>query len=285
MTNAKVVIIYLAYHPSEFDLVYVTDLAANTNVVVVSNSGPHDFGTKVLKERIFVDNVGVGAGYNAGLELAREVGATHVMFHDQDSRLDPSILERAVLRLGEIETEGAAVLSLNPIDIEAGTARTARLTKPVSEGDLLRYRDVQFSGMICRIEHFKGDAFSATLFVDFIDSEWCWRTRSALKIYRDEKLTIRHNLGSGTRKFLGLEYSLPAPIRYYFQTRNLVLLTGAAHVPKMWPLQTLIKFLLRGVVLPFIEPKFLECWKESWRGVVEGLTRRRNTGSSPTPRF
>jgi rhamnosyltransferase len=279
MSRLPIAIIYLAYHPSGDDLCYVRDLALQANVVVVSNSGPYDFGGDVAGVAIFETNVGVGAGYNAGLELARNLDSPYVMFHDQDSRIDRAMLERAYLRLLEIEVnQSDVVLSLNPIDLATRTSRTARLTKPVAEGDLLRYQDVQFSGLLGRTSHFEGNAFSEELFVDFIDSEWCWRTAEQLKIVRDLEITIGHNLGSGTRTLLGLEYSLPSPTRYFYQTRNLVWLTGQPYVPRIWPIQTTVKFGLRAIALPILEPKFLDCWKQSWLGLRVGLKDRKKFG-------
>jgi rhamnosyltransferase len=261
----ELVVIYLAYHPSEEDLSYVRALASETRVVVVSNSGLHDFGMNVSKAAIFEENVGVGAGYNAGLDLARGLNARYVMFHDQDSRVDRATLESALSRLKRIESsEHQSVLSLNPRDIQTGTSRTARFTKPV----------MQFSGLLANISLFDKNAFSAELFVDFVDSDWCWRTSSDVAIFRDAQLSIGHNLGSGTRTLFGLEYSLPSPTRYFFQARNLVVLTGRTYVPKFWPVQTAGKFLLRSALLPFIEPRYRECWKQSWLGIKEGFATR-----------
>ena len=273
----KVVVVYLAFHPSIDDLAYVNDLAQNVAVIVVSNSGPHDFGLHVVAEHIFENNVGVGAGYNAGVMKARDLGASNILFHDQDSRVDPTTIDAAHDRLGSLLDGGQrAVLSLNPVDIATNTSRTARVTFPVAFGDLFSYQDVQFSGLLVPWKAFDDwPPFSEDLFVDFVDSAWCWKVARTTKILRDPSLVIGHQLGSGTRKILGVEYSMPSPKRFFFQVRNLVWLAGRPYVPSRWPIQTAGKFLARSIVLPLLEPEFWSCWKESVRGVIAGLRDRR----------
>lgn len=279
--------IYLAYHPAAEDLAYVRSLARTTDVIAVSNSGDHDFGPDLLGKRIFAQNVGVGAGYNAGLAVARSVGSSHVLFHDQDSRLHDATLSEALKRLSEIDATGTeAVLSLSPVDLTTRQARSARLTHPVLKDGLLHYQDVQFSGLLAPVALFPDDSpFSEYLFVDFVDTEWCWRVSPTVRIVRDPALTIGHHLGSGTRSLLGHDYSLPQPTRFFFQTRNLVVLTRVPYVPRRWPWQTTAKFLIRAALLPFVERRFVECWKQSILGFRAGLADRRAFADTmmPTP--
>lgn len=266
-------VIYLAYHPSDEDLEYVNELAARVSVVVVSNSGNHYFGSRVSAARIFEDNVGVGAGYNAGIEAARTLGATHVMFHDQDSRLDPSMLDMALDRLLTLDTRGdSVVFSLNPIDLGTGTARTPRLNRPKPEGDLLQYREVQFSGLVAPMGIFDSlKPFSEYLFVDLVDFEWCWRMAKRVRILRDLSLTIGHQLGGGTKTLLGAEYSLPSTSRFYFQFRNLIALARAPYVPFQWKVLTTAKYAIRTILLPFIDRQFTKAWKQSAAGIRDGV--------------
>ncbi len=274
-----VVVIYLAYHPDENDLHYVNQLAENLSVIIVSNSGEHNFGSHVKGKRIFEENVGVGAGYNAGIDAARALGATHVMFHDQDSRLDPSMVASALLRLCEVDPRGDSVaFSLEPVDLRTNTARSPRLNRPKSEGDLLRYREVQFSGLLTPMRLFtSAKPFSEYLFVDLVDFEWCWRMAPSVRVLRDPSLTIGHQLGSGTRTLLGAEYSLPSASRFYFQFRNLIALSRASYVPFQWKVLTAIKYAIRTALLPFIDRQFTKAWKQSIAGIRDGISASRHS--------
>jgi rhamnosyltransferase len=271
-----VAVIYLAYHPAEGDLQYVNQLAEQVSVIVVSNSGEHDFGSHIAAKRIFQENVGVGAGYNAGIEAAHSLGATHVMFHDQDSRLDAAMLTKALDRLSAIDPQGnSAALSLNPIDLGTNEPRTPRFNRPKAEGDLLRYREVQFSGLIAPMTIFDSPKpFSEYLFVDLVDFEWCWRMAKLVRILRDLSLTIGHQLGGGTKTILGAEYSLPSTSRFYFQFRNFVVLSTVPYVPTQWKFLTAVKYALRTALLPKIDPQFKDSWKQSARGIRDGRKDR-----------
>ena len=275
-STQQIAVIYLAYHPSDDDLQYVKHLTEQVSVIVVSNSGEHDFGSHFSATRIFDNNVGVGAGYNAGVEAARLLGATHVMFHDQDSRLDPSILSRALDRLSTVDPlDDSVALSLSPVDLGTSTARTPRFNRPKPEGDLLRYREVQFSGLLAPMAVFNSaKPFSEYLFVDLVDFEWCWRMAPTVRILRDPLLTIGHQLGGGTKTLLGAQYSLPSTSRFYFQFRNLISLLRIDYVPFAWKLLTISKFALRTALLPLIDKNFFACWKQSVAGIRAGMAGR-----------
>jgi rhamnosyltransferase len=276
MLLERVCAIYLAFHPSEEDLSYVRDLATKMDVVVVSNSGTYDFGPDVRRKHFFEENVGVGAGYNRGIELARETGVTHVVFHDQDSRLDIWNLDLALQRLQELMLAGeSAVLSLNPVDLGTRQSRQPRVTKPKRVGSFLEFREVQFSGLVAPINLFGAKPFSTELFIDFVDFEWCWRVAPTVRLLRDETLTIGHCIGSGVRSILGIEYSLPSPTRFYFQWRNLAVLARSPNTPLQWKIRTTAKLALRGLLLPVLDRKqFIVCWVETARGIREGVSER-----------
>jgi rhamnosyltransferase len=275
--------IFLAFHPSDEDLRYVRDLSRQMNVVVVSNSGVHEFGSDVRAIHCFDENVGVGAGYNRGLDLARSIGSTHVVFHDQDSRLDVVQVEQALQRLDSLDPEGnSAAWSLSPVDNVTGRAREARVTKPRVVGNLLQYREVQFSGLVAPIGLFRECPFSPYLFVDFVDFEWCWKVSPQVRFLRDRSLTIGHSIGSGTLEAGGLEYSLPSSLRHFYQVRNVVVLASMPHVPRQWVFRITSKYLLRGIALPLLDrTQFWACWKASLRGLVAGLRFRRSGARRP----
>jgi rhamnosyltransferase len=272
--------IFLAFHPSDDDLRYVRGLAGQMNVVVISNSGVHDFGFDTRAMHCFEENVGVGEGYNRGLELARSIGSTHVVFHDQDSRLRVGQVELALQRLVTLDPKANSVaLSLLPVDNVTGRAREARVTKPRVVGNLLQYREVQFSGLVAPICLFEDRPFSPYLFVDFVDFEWCWKVAPQVRFLRDKSLTIGHSIGSGTMRTGGLEYSLPSPFRHYYQVRNVAVLASMPHVPRQWVVRISGKYLLRAIALPLIDRP--RCW-ESWKASVRGLSaarRFRKSGS------
>jgi rhamnosyltransferase len=273
MSTENVCAIFLAFHPSDDDLQYVRDLSGQMNVVVVSNSGPHDFGPNVRAVHCFEKNVGVGEGYNRGLDLARSIDSTHVVFHDQDSRLQLSAVAGALVRLSELAAKHIlAIISLTPVDLMTGHARQPRVTKPERIGDLLEFREVQFSGLVAPITLFEANPFSNLLFVDFVDFEWCWKVGSTVRLFRDESLTIGHCIGSGVKSRFGVEYSLPSPNRFYFQWRNLAILARGSYVPTQWKVRTAAKFVLRGVSLVILDLKRVpKYWSESVRGLRDGL--------------
>ncbi len=65
-----------------------------------------------------------------------------------------------------------------------------------------------------------------SLFIDAVDSEYCWRIRhNGFLVIKNNDALLAHKLGDGKKKILGFLYvGVPSPIRHYYQVRNTLLL-------------------------------------------------------------
>ena len=85
------------------------------------------------------------------------------------------------------------------------------------------------------------------------DYEWCWRARSmGFDVAKAKNVEMVHRLGDSRSKFVGITYKVGAPIRLYYQFRNIFLLSRRAYVPNYWKARCLffmpIRFFLNSVM-------------------------------------
>ncbi|WP_194409119.1 glycosyltransferase family 2 protein [Microbacterium cremeum] len=221
--------VVLAYHP-EHDIVdNVRALARQTHhVVVVDNSPDDEVGRAVLAEFAQDDavtviepggNVGVAAGFNAGMRAAFAGGADFVWIFDQDSTVTDGMIDRL---LAAHRDAGGTAGVIGPALRSQATGVVYRR----ESGDGMREVDVLISS---------GSLFSRALvdaiglhdeplFIDYVDHDICLRARRYG--YRNIKVfdaVLDHRFGDsaattlfGRRIFLS-NYS---PLRHYYAARN-----------------------------------------------------------------
>lgn len=74
------------------------------------------------------------------------------------------------------------------------------------------------------------------LFIDGVDSEWCWRASYLMKatFYVDKNIKLAHYLGIDNKRICGKEISITPPFRMYYQYRNYIRLLKRRYVPSSW---------------------------------------------------
>src|SRR5690606_36905073 len=63
--------------------------------------------------------------------------------------------------------------------------------------------------------------FEESLFIDYVDTEWCWRARrKGFRLLGVGSAHMKHNLGDDEFIAFGQPRTLHAPFRLYYQMRN-----------------------------------------------------------------
>ena len=87
------------------------------------------------------------------------------------------------------------------------------------------------------------------LFIDLVDHEWCWRCGSyGYSIYMTHEVELNHKVGEKTKHFLGLQFIVSAPQRYYFKYRNALWLIKRDYVPTKWKFKTVLRIVVEYLV-------------------------------------
>lgn len=224
----------------------------------------------------FIDmdgNVGIAKAQNSGISFALGAGCEDVLLLDDDSLPSPDMLNKLLdARKLLLNKMGAMpVVCANAI-AENGQS-LSHFQKPVIDG-IFTYRDMISSGTLINksILDLVG-LHEEKLFIDCVDYEWGWRAASlGVNIVIVQNAVLNHRLGNGRVKAINAGYG--APIRHYYQYRNILYMMGRSYVPLSWRVSQFFKLLIKPVVIIFFFDKKITRLKYVFQGVSAFIRKK-----------
>lgn len=204
--------------------------------ILVDNSEKHPLKKGMFLgeiQMIFMEgNAGIAAAQNAGVLLAKKLGAELIGFFDQDSQADAELIQKlsdytelydgcvvAPLALEKDTLLEYPVQRLNnigyPKDVYVKNAkRPQKVDLVISSGTMMSLQVLEKAGM-----------FDEDFFIDFVDIEWCLRCKkAAIPIYVLPDAVLYHKIGNETIDAGQMEITVHSPLRTYYKVRNSFLL-------------------------------------------------------------
>ena len=216
-------------------------------VVIVDNSpSPHDF-TKIISHYHYIhlaENSGIASAHNAGLIYLLKAGCQYAVLLDQDSLIPSDMVFNLSSLMKASNKIKQNVVAIGPrIRCSFSDKKVnPRIQKEVFEYDeLVGVTQIIASGMMSDLSALDQIGLKdESLFIDGVDHEWCWRARSmGFDIAKAKNIEMVHRLGDSRSKFIGVTYKVGAPIRLYYQFRNILLLSRRPYVPMYWKVRCL----------------------------------------------
>lgn len=261
-------------------------------VLLVDNFCGKDSGTWLTESR-FRDvrilrlsrNVGLGAAQNIAIEMCRELGCTHVMLVDQDSRPAPDMVRRLLQAyekssiLGNVAAVGPRYVdkrfgNISPfIHIQGFRLKRRPCRRP---GDIVPVDFLIASGMLIPMEVLDVvGTMREDLFIDYVDTEWCFRaSKAGYKLYGVCDALMEHELGKDPIKIAGKTWAVRSPLRHYYLVRNAVSLYREKWVPLRWKFVDGYRLLVKFVVYSVLAKPRLKHLKMMSAGFWHGLVGR-----------
>jgi rhamnosyltransferase len=224
-------------------------------------------------------NSGIGHALNVGVARALAAGAAVIAFFDQDSKVDSGLLKRLA---AAIQPGNPEIVSPLCVDDRTNAAlpslRLSRhgMSTPVHRADLSSRYPVDIvisSGTVATREVFDlAGPFDESLFIDFVDTEWCLRCRAKqIPIYVVPTAVMRHSIGSRHFRFGSLTIIVHSSTRCYYQIRNSFLLLRKRHVPLIFSVKQIVSILLSRIALLFGVEDRIGYVKTYWSAVLDGI--------------
>ena len=277
-------------------------------VIVVDNGSENQASLRDLLKTLTVKkivlkclktNQGIGAAHNHGIAIAKEGQHNYVLLLDQDSLVNPNMVDVLYDAALQIATSDK---------ISTLAAVGARYTGDNGNGSsFVRFGWLKFQRQYCLgAEHGIIPAdflissgslipmkaielvgnMDASLFIDHVDTEWFLRAKAAgLQAYGVCQAKMQHGLGEQMRRVrffgIGRERHVPQhkPFRYYYMFRNSFALYRRKNFSRKWKwndMQRLLQiFLFYGICYG---PR-LKNLAMMLRGLADGL--RNNMGKLP----
>jgi rhamnosyltransferase len=244
----EVCAILVSYHPdAELPRRAARILAQAGALVIVDNGSGEETGE--MLRRIAADprvslllnpvNSGVARALNLGVERARTLGFAWVLLLDQDSDLNEDLLSSLILVRGAYpEPERVAVIG----------AGFGAATRPLSAAPWEEAESVITSGSLIPLAlHAVLGPFRDEFFIDYVDSEYCFRARArGYRVIRTTQPLMSHTIGAPTRHaVLGVTRwtTNHSPDRRYYIARNdtVMLREYGGYAFGSWALKSLVR--------------------------------------------
>jgi rhamnosyltransferase len=194
-------------------------------------------------------NRGTAWVYNRGAEMAERAGAEAILLLDQDSVPDTGMVATLSDALESLTSEGRKVAAVGPRYRQPGSDRLSgfirrsktglRVMDPAGDRSPVPCVFLIASGMLIPLSSLRAvGAMDEGLFLDHVDTEWCFRAGSrGYGCFGVPGAAMEHSLGMRRQLFwLGRWKSIPvhAPERYYWIARNSMLLRKRNHMDRDW---------------------------------------------------
>ena len=236
----------------------------------------------MMKYVFLGENTGIANAQNVGLRYLRMFDElNYVLFFDQDSRVDKDYPLSMVVEYEKIKTRVTNLGLLGPAVVEIGTQQEYSSifhTYPVADDGFEKRRDVISSGSIverCVMEDV--GLMLSTLFIDFVDYEWCWRAEAkGYVVGVTRNVCIKHKVGVSGINIWRYKVQIWSPFRYFYQFRNHLWLCALPYVPFQWKVAVGIKHLMRLFYFPLVVSNGWKCWKNMLRGIFAFQTHYRD---------
>ncbi len=221
-----------------------------------------------------LENVGIAAALNQGVDYALELHYSWVLTLDQDTQCYPDMVA-ILMRVYAVCTPKPVVVGGNYVDPRKG----ALTVGASAEGAHREVKTVITSGSLvnARLAYEMG-GFREDYFIDQVDHEFCLRVRShggLVVISRQPVMT--HSVGGAGGVWVPFLGILPAhpPLRKYYIARNSVVIIATYWRREPgWCLRRSVRLVLGLCLMAILEEQKLAKVRAFAAGVVDGIFRR-----------
>jgi len=251
-SEKEVCAIAVTYHPdTELPARFSRILRQVSRLVIVDN-GSSDAEIMMLQGfaanpavtlMLNFTNLGVASALNNGIDHAAKLGFRWVLLLDQDSYIDDDMVQTLIaVQAAFPDRDRLAVIG-------SGFRDTDEAPREPGDGSCgggwKEAESVITSGSLIPLKaHAVVGPFREEFFIDYVDTEYCFRARAkGYRVIRTRKLIMRHAIGAITRhRVLWLNkwtYNHTADRRYYIARNDTVMLREYGHyVLGLWALKS-----------------------------------------------
>lgn len=292
--------IVVTYNPDEFKLIASLSalLSQAQDIVIVDNDSTCDVAEiiqrldKACFNRINLiklqHNGGLGKAFNTGITVARNLNAAFVLLMDQDSIPESDMLRKLHDAYQDLEKQGISVGAVAPRYRDSASSQLSQfvrisrfgLARISSDGSInqLRADFLISSGSLIPMHVLdQVGKMDAGLFIDHIDTEWCFRAQSkGFALYGVCDAIMQHTLGDKQIRFWWGRWrniSFHRPFRYYYMFRNSMLLWHRPYMPAAWKRADMVRVLYLFCFFTLFSPNRLTNLRMMIKGLRDGINK------------
>lgn len=239
--DLRVCAVVVTYNPHPTFAGNIAALGAQVHHIVIVDNGSSG-GTEQLLQAFETrqnctlirnhQNLGIAAALNLGVKYAMAAGFNWVATFDQDSRVSDGFISQMLQTYRQAShPERIALIAPTYVDRESGIpgplvrARNGEILHTMTSGSMMPSSAIQKLGV-----------FDESLYMDYVDIEFCLRARRMGMLILQSPAVLFHSLGRITRHcFFGRGFGTTnhSAARRYYITRNRLRLL--MHYTGDWP--------------------------------------------------
>ena len=225
-------------------------------------------------------NKGIATAQNIALRYALAEKAEFIFFADPDSKIPDHAVSTLFSTYHRLVEKGYPVGGVGSTAYNRSTGSPyplqSNFVRHIEEDHVTEVTFLMNSVSLIPARHFmQVGLMDDSLFIDGIDSEWCWRGahQYGLRFFLDDHLPIMHQLGLGTRIIAGKERAVTPPARFFYQYRNYLWLCRRNYVPQKWLIENGRKYIVKAIYYPLMVAPRWSYIKNICQGILAGFRR------------
>ncbi len=291
MQFAAVIVIY---RPKIKDLAaLIESIREQVDTVYIMNNGASGEVERFLEAQgvqVFdmQGNRGIAMALNTAAAQAKKSGLDFLVTFDQDSVAKPGHVQGLYQCWREKQNQGVAVGGVGPgfYDTRSGQdfqypfyrGRGLRVEKiyPSDAGGIVETDILITSGMLVSVDVILKNEFREELFIDFVDTEWCFRiNQRGYQNFGCFNVSMQHELSEAApKKMAGMTLLKYSPLRRYYFFRNCCYVLAKPYTPWAFKLRMGVSMLIRLATLWKIDENPGASLKMSLSGIWDAIRGR-----------
>ena len=241
--------VIVLYNPEMFAVKASVDLLLQqVDLLCIVDNSSFSHQAYFLSDKIsffhYPNNIGIASAQNVGIKHLLANQFCYCLLLDQDSRINNQFVSTLKYELIKLNQQGYKIAAIGP---KVYCFFSGNEVNPIVQRKLNSIGQADFvsqiisSGMLIKLSMInKIGLKDESLFIDGVDHEWCWRAvKLGMSIGIANNVKMIHTLGDSRNTFMFIEYKVGAPIRLYYQFRNIIVLTRRDYVPTYWKVRNL----------------------------------------------
>ncbi len=283
MRTPERAVIIICYNPTKEKIINLIAKVKSegTNIYIANNGGMSDNLIDSLQEQdvnviSFGANLGLGKAINKIAEnLPNTVQA--IFTFDQDSAPPDNYILKVWGKYLKLMERKIPLGVLTPKFVDARSGYQYQQDAIATDDEFTELTITLQSGMCIPLAVWCREKFNPELFIEFVDTEWCYRIKSkGYKVLQMNDIVMHHEVSDQAPKtFLSFKLLKYKPIRRYYFFRNAVFLLKQDYVPIYNKFRLLTGACNRILSIALLDELKFEAYKQSIRGIVDGIKLRK----------
>lgn len=290
--------VIVCYFPSRQEVLRLLDaLSGQVQQTLVMNNGGIDSNLKTelaampfVKVVDFDENVGIGAALNCAFRELLSNSVVYGVTFDQDSQPQRHHVSELLQARKRLQLDMGSTGRIGALGPSFYDARNGHFDYPFFRasgwvvrrvnrctGEIVPKVDALItSGMLVPVMLWKQHPFLEQLFIEHVDTEWCFRTLNAgYQHYGCFDVQMCHELSEAQPVVIaGVIFLRYNALRRYYYFRNTVFLIAQPYVPVAFRIRLVFGVIVKLIVSPIIDKSARLTVKSTLAGILDGIQGR-----------